>query len=920
MATRSRSVIEAELAHVHFLLDELKHWDTSEVPRNVSRFISERYERQARILLAVLTELPPEKVGELAAASPVTGEAAVALGPVGVAVPETVPAQVEAVVSAQATVDVGADVAAPAEPMAQEVAEAVAAAPAVVSEQVTDGVPEYAARAANGGAETAASGEAHREAQEHAAARARDAAEEAASYPLPLNPAEAYAEPPEPQSVTARLVEKTSTWNRVWRPFLYESIMWFIGAFLILSGTLYFVFESWDGMSSSTRSLTVFVMTAGISAGFSIWGAFLARREALRHQGHILGLIGSAIAPLAGIALGPLDLGEGIHFSGVGSMVLIPMLLGWAGLAAFLVRKPAEAFDSTSRPLVQAFLAASTLMMGLAPIAAKLGAAALWLNVLPCALFFVLSSRRPSEPREGTALFFALVAPLFLLVVYAVRLHVALVGLDLEPAPGTYAPFVAFLLATSLRFRTLEPERATDPLAIGVVSFQVPCLAAAATAPAPAFFVTAAVLTWTLVSLARGGIARLPWVYGAYASTYFAYASSGQLVPGPLKRLLDLLKVQLGYPVADRLPVQYGALTALPFVLAGVVLAVSRLWRGERTGNARDVAFAEVLLRATAVASPVFALYGMAGPDVRPAFWSALGVSLVCLATGLLVQRFYLTVVGAVLTLLLPFQALAVLGAPAASVVSGVLGLVLASVALLCTARTRWLLASVVGVIASAGFLMGAFGSGAMAVTGVWLCGIAAVVAACAVDSALAMAFAAFLAAAAVPRLTGAMDPDAVGPTLAVVALGLALLGERGGLLRLLGLPAIFYAVLALPWSMASEVPWLGLVILTAAASVAVTSRSFRAMRPLAVVIAALALLPDMGSVFNPWGGWMTPALSVTMFVLWSLGTSLTAVRWGRSASTTTAGIVALVLPLLAVAEGGNAAHAPLMLGTALAA
>lgn len=892
MAMRSRDAVEAELAHVHFLLDELKRWDSSEVPRNVARFISERYERQARILLAVLTEMP---VGVVVG----TAESVAAANPA-----EAVAPVAESVNAPAPTETVAPDVQ-PAAERPEETAEA--------------GTPEAGAPATEAAAPA-------REATEPPTQEepARERPKRAPGLPprrlpLPPNPAEPYAEPPQPRNVTARLVEQTSTWNRVWRPFLYESIMWFVGAFLILSGTLYFVFESWAGMSSNLRSLTVFGMTAGISAGFSIWGAFLARREALRHQGHILGLIGSAIAPLAGIALGPLDLGEALQFGGVGPLLLIPMLLVWAGVAAVLVRRPAEALDAPSRPLVQAFLAASTLMMGLAPLAARLGSVSLWLDVLPCALFFVLSSRPTPEPRKGSALFFAVAAPLFLFALYAVRLHVALVGVDLEPVPGTYAPFVAFLLATALRFRTLSPERAADSLAIGVVALQVASLAAAATAPAPGFFVTAAVLTWTLVTLARGGLARLPWVYGAYGSTYFAYASSAQLIPGPVKRFIDALKARLGYPVTDNLPLQYGALSALPFVTAGVVLAVTRLWRGERTGNARDIAFAEVLLRATAVASPVFAFYGMAGPDSRPAFWSALGLCLVCLVAGLLVERFYLTAVGAGLALLLPLHAAIVLGAPGASVVSGVVALGLAGVALLCTSRTRWLLASVVAVVASLGFCMGLPGGDGVSVTGVVVCGAAALVAAWAVRSPGAMAFAALLAAAALPKLASQVSPEAVAPAMAVAALGLALLGERGGLARLLGVPAVFYAVLALPWGMVSEVPLLGLVMLTAAAAVAVTSRTFPVVRPLAVVLTALALLPDLGRFYSPWGGWMTPALSSALLVLWSLGTSLSAVRWGKSASTTTAALVALVFPLVP-AVVGSGQHVALMLGAALAA
>ncbi len=35
------------------------------------------------------------------------------------------------------------------------------------------------------------------------------------------------------------LVEEASTWHRIWKPFLSESVGWFVGGFLILAGTLY---------------------------------------------------------------------------------------------------------------------------------------------------------------------------------------------------------------------------------------------------------------------------------------------------------------------------------------------------------------------------------------------------------------------------------------------------------------------------------------------------------------------------------------------------------------------------------------------------------------------------------------------------------------------------------------------------------
>ncbi|NTX03371.1 hypothetical protein [Myxococcus sp. CA040A] len=743
----------------------------------------------------------------------------------------------------------------------------------------------------------------------------------AEELPLPENPSQPSFEAPPPRNATARLVEETSTWNRVWRPFLYESIMWFVGAFLILSGTLYFVFESWAGMSSVTRSLTVFGMTVGYSAGFSVWGAYLARREALRNPGRILGIIGSASAPIAGIALGPMGFGDALLLGGVNTVMLIPLLLGWAVGAAFLVRKPADAFDAPSRPFVQVALVASTLMMGLAPLAAKLGGTALWLNILPCVLFFLLSARPVARPREGAELTFALGAPLYLLLVYAVRLHVALVDAGTPPDVRVYAPFLAFLLAAMQRFRSLPAERAADPLALGVASLQVMCLVAAIGAPPPTLFVTAAVTTWTLVSLARGAIGRLPWVYPAYAASYFAYATSGQLIPGPVKRLIAALKAALGYPDAGKLPLQYGALTAMPFILAGVVLAVSRLWRGERTGNARDLAFAEVLFRSTAVASVVFTVYGLAGPDTRPGFWSVLGLSLLCLVTGLLVERFYLTVVGALLSLLVPVLAADVLSVPAAAVVSGLLSLALAGVCTVCTARTRSLLAPIAGLIATAGLFMG-LGSnfGFVAMTGAVLCAVSTLVVAWALRSEYAMAYAALLAAALVPKFAIQVSSTAMAFSLVFVALTLAVLAERGRLLRLLGGVAVFYALFGFVAGAVGQVSGLGLVVLLAAAAIAVVSRMFPLSRPLAVFIAAFALLPDISNFYAPWNGMMTPGMSLGLFLLWGLGASLCAARWGRGASTTVAGLVAWVFPLVAVVEARSSQGGMFLLGAAFVA
>ncbi len=148
--------------------------------------------------------------------------------------------------------------------------------------------------------------------------------------------------------------------------------------------------------------------------------------------------------------------------------------------------------------------------------------------------------------------------------------------------------------------------------------------------------------------LSLGALARVRWLYPAYFGAYLAYASSGQLVPGYLKLLIEALKARLGYPPSNPLPFQFGALTALPFVLAGLVLVSRLMARAERGGGS-----ARVRHRRGAAA-----LHGGGqrrsssswrtwGRTHRPALWSALALSSVCVFSGLWFERVYLSFAGA---------------------------------------------------------------------------------------------------------------------------------------------------------------------------------------------------------------------------------------------------------------------------------
>ena len=86
-----------------------------------------------------------------------------------------------------------------------------------------------------------------------------------------LEPVEAAEHPLDEQQ---KLIERESPWSSTWKPFLYENVGWFVGAFLLLSGSFYFVAES-QGVA---RTLLVTGLLAAYATGFWFGGRHLAGR------------------------------------------------------------------------------------------------------------------------------------------------------------------------------------------------------------------------------------------------------------------------------------------------------------------------------------------------------------------------------------------------------------------------------------------------------------------------------------------------------------------------------------------------------------------------------------------------------------------------------------------------------------------
>ncbi|MBL8949945.1 MAG: hypothetical protein JNK82_04150 [Myxococcaceae bacterium] len=307
-----------------------------------------------------------------------------------------------------------------------------------------------------------------------------------------------------------RVVEEASVWHRIWRPFLHESVGWFIGGFLILVGTLYGVADAWASMSGTVRSFTVFGVAAAWTAGFAAWSRFLSRRATTEGAGRVLGLIAAAVAPLAPIALGPIATSAPLLF--------VPALLAWAAFVFGLTLK----VQDDGWLAGQAALTAA--VMGVAPVLA-----APWLAVAALGTFAAVQRK-------------SLVASLYLLALFGLRLHVA-APLELLTAVPLVAA-TALLLA--LRFRK---------------------------------------------------------VYPAYAAAYVTFQTCGALAPSQLKVLLAQVREVLGYGGAASLPPAYGAVYAAVFVVAVAVFAAVKLRGKARAEVFTATTFAAALVGALGLQS-----------------------------------------------------------------------------------------------------------------------------------------------------------------------------------------------------------------------------------------------------------------------------------------------------------------------------
>lgn len=714
--------------------------------------------------------------------------------------------------------------------------------------------------------------------------------------PIAESPLEPAFDAPRAPSPEQRVIEEVSTWRTVWKPFLYESIGWFVGGFLILAGTLFFVAESWEGMTTALRSMVVFGLTAGYSIGFSAWGRFFLRRPSLAGAGRVLGVIGSAAAPLPALALQPLSEGQPLLFWA--------LLAGWSAVAAWLCGTAASAYAPATRRPIQLAMAGTALMMGAAKLLAPLaGTQLVWSGLLAVVWLYATLASDAKEGGEESSerRAFTLLAPAYLGLLFIIRLHLALAGSGAPVPVASYAPVAAAVVLVMLRSRRMDPSRAADPLSIGAAALQAAFTAASVAAPLPGFFLTAALATATFFHLGRGSGFHARWHYGTYAAGYLAYQSVGSVIPGFIKQLFQQIKAALGYADRPFVPPNFAAVYAVPYVVA-LALVAARLIRSRavdpvaREGQART---GEVLLRASAGGAIFFIVEALFGLDLRPGLWAVPPIAVTCLALGLWLDRRWLSWIGSLALVTVPYSVGMLHGVGPAAAVAGALSLGLAALSFrLRREKSHGRTAAAVVLAAGAAVLSLVPQISSLGALGAALGCAGMVVLSAAKPEGWRWALTAILGAVAASVAALAFAPQ-VGPeTLAVVAVVLAATSFRRPL-DPWGAVACVASVVACAWKLylldegGAALPFLAPQLLAGALACALAARTTGGASPVLGALflgAALVPVPEISPLHD-----LPRVGSIGLYAALGLAASLWTAWKGRSAGAIAHGVVALV-------------------------
>ncbi|HEY3448452.1 MAG TPA: hypothetical protein VGK67_19005, partial [Myxococcales bacterium] len=421
--------------------------------------------------------------------------------------------------------------------------------------------------------------------------------------------------PPTPEQ---EIIERESTWSKIWKPFLSETVLWFTGPFLLLAGALFFAKES-TGVVQALIVTGILALYAGI---FWFVGRRLVKKPNLVVAGRILTGLSVALAPLSLLALGWGEMRTGAPWLFMATSVVI-----FLGMVA-LVWAAGATFSETGRTHFTGY--ASFLLFLFAAVPFVDGAA--WLAALDAAALFALWFYAPAiaevKSDKGHAGFLGGGIAWFALVLF-VRVHYQ------GHADGfgrvEYGPLFAMLVAVVLRAEKKLLDYQGGPSWIALLAYAsliVPPVCVFATEArrfGPSFGITCLILTVLLVQGALRWKSRTFLTISLVVGWFSFYTLTGLFKLSWLLAFLGGFKSMTGYAPNQKLPLNYYFLASLIYV-AGLAWAYA-------TAKKANATWATGVIRNFTLAGAIFLMFwGHLGTDFKPAFFTAAIVFAAALA------------------------------------------------------------------------------------------------------------------------------------------------------------------------------------------------------------------------------------------------------------------------------------------------
>ncbi|MBS2023837.1 MAG: hypothetical protein JST92_15645, partial [Deltaproteobacteria bacterium] len=303
--------------------------------------------------------------------------------------------------------------------------------------------------------------------------------------------------PPKGPSAGERARER---WRSQVRPILLENVGWFIGGFLVIAGSIYFIQEAWGGFQALGRHILLVAVALAYAGAFVGVGVWFKSKYNLNTASHAMATVGLCLLPVAMISAAD------IHSAG-----WLPWAIGapiaW-GLAYPIAYLGAGLLDRTlARQLGFAIWSLLALIVSARAAGALSPALALGLPYLG----WVIAHRASSEPLHGakppqtSALGFHLAALAYTLAFLIGLSRVVagdVAGIPWAAATGPLAVLVAFTaLRVDVELRA-RWDKAPELDTALILAFCSAVGGVTATAGSPPIFALAAALASALMAVA----------------------------------------------------------------------------------------------------------------------------------------------------------------------------------------------------------------------------------------------------------------------------------------------------------------------------------------------------------------------------------------------------------------------------------